>query len=93
MLILIRISVVDKNLFYITCFKGRITARRRLVYGIFWVEQNLMRVWIGCVGYSKMTMQLKTVDRVVMELWYRTVRSRTLHTSDEDKVDLKRLKS
>ena len=33
------------------------------------------------------------VDRVVMELWYRTVRSRTLHSSDEGTVDLKRLKS
>ena len=28
-----------------------------------------------------------------MELWYRTVRSRTLHSSDEDTVDLKQLKS
>ena len=52
-----------------------------------------MRVCIGCVGYSKITMKLKTVDRVVMELWYRTVRSRTLYSSDEDNVDLKRLKS
>ena len=32
------------------------------------------------------------VDRVVMELWYCTVWSRTLHSGDEDKVDLKRLK-
>ena len=34
---------------------------------------------------------MKTEYRVVMELWYRTVRLRTLHSSDEDKVDLKRL--
>ena len=52
-----------------------------------------MQVKIGYVGYSKITMLLKTEDRVVMELWYRTVRSRTLHSSDEDKVDLKWLKS
>ena len=45
------------------------------------------------MGYSKITMWLKTVDRVVMDFWYRTVRSRSLHSSDEDKVDLKRLKS
>ena len=37
-------------------------------------------------------MLLKTVDRVVMELWYRTVWSRTLHNSDEGRVDLKQLK-
>ena len=48
----------------------------------FGVQRNLMQVWIGCVGYSKITKSLKTVDRVVMELWYRTVRSRTLHSSD-----------
>ena len=45
------------------------------------------------MGYSKITKLLKTVDRVVMELWYRTVRSRTLHSNDEDRVDLKQLKS
>ena len=56
------------------------------------MEQNLIQVWIGCVGYSKITMWLKTVDRVIMELWYSTVWSRHLHSSDEDKVDLKRLK-
>ena len=38
------------------------------------------------MGYSKITMLLKTVDRVVMELWYRTVRSKTLHSSDEDRL-------
>ena len=53
----------------------------------FGIEQNPMQVWNGCVGYSKITMKLGTVDRVVMELWYHTVRSRTLHSSDEDKVD------
>ena len=52
-----------------------------------------MRVWIGCVGYSKITMSLKTEDRVFMEVWYCTVRFKTLHSSDEDKVGLKRLKS
>ena len=35
-----------------------------------------MQVWIGCVGNSKITNLLKTVDRGVLELWYRTVRSR-----------------
>ena len=32
-------------------------------------------------------------DRVVMKLWYRTVRSRPLHSSDEDRVDLKQLEA
>ena len=32
-----------------------------------------MQVRIGCVGYFKITKKLKTVDLVVMELWYRTV--------------------
>ena len=27
---------IENNLFYITCFKGSITAKRSLVYGIFW---------------------------------------------------------
>ena len=33
-----------------------------------------MDVWI--------TKKLRFVDQVVMELWYRTVRSMTLHSSD-----------
>ena len=54
-LILMSISAIENNVFYITCFKSSITAKRRLVCGMFLVEQNLMPVWIECVGYSKIT--------------------------------------
>ena len=39
----------------------------------FGIQPNLMQVWIGCVGYIKITKELKTVDWVVIELWYRTI--------------------
>ena len=52
----VSVMVIENNPFYITYFKGSITAKRRLVYRIFLVEQNLMQVWIGCVGYSKISM-------------------------------------
>ena len=75
---------VSVIVFYIpvTCFKGSITAKGDLSMEYFWVQRNLMQVWNGCVGYSKITNKLRFVDQVVMELWYRTVRSITLHSSD-----------
>ena len=41
--------------FYITCFKGSITAKGDLSMEYFGTQRNLMQVWNGCVNCSKIT--------------------------------------
>ena len=59
---LFNVNMYTVIIFYITCFKGSITSKGDLAMEYFGVQRNLMQVWNGCVGYSKITKQLRFVD-------------------------------